>query len=779
MKLQIDNLDGLGLRDYTSSITSAQSPHIIRKLNQPAQLALSLIADSPQFMVPAAGARLTLTQANNQDLFTGYLIHAPLFEYLGWGGAGPVYRYDLMAQSDERLLNEKRTPDRSPFVYRSAGDALRQLTQSLLPGAFDTSAVQDLDAVADYASDPQKTWSQQAAEIATQARASYRVMDGAVLLAPLGAASHSLNEADSTCSPDKLRLQPVDGLINDITIVGEMEPQAYVRDYFLGDGLTLKFYLSQTPFIKTSKTLFDEEYIVAPLDTTRWAVIDPSHAVSVSGGKLQIAGGTGIDGGTAVEFSEKIELGGALVMQHGDVQFSAASSGVLGGLYAGAVSIAGCLAGFQVTPSGGQSNIQALVNGATAGTAVATVSGHHYLLTTRLYSQEVYRRQQTFHSSLHPAGGGIGGAEIPANVRLVLELRDIDPANPATQIAAATVLYDGLISGAPDVCTYALVDAANLQCSIAFTRLVQAVDAEVRSALPGQSYTTQIVGSLTDGAQCTITSSSALDFYPSYAPAANQAIEVHYRSLGRALARITDPASIAAQQRGLDNGLHGAVRHVKEPLARTATDCEHAALALLDDSTLPAWAGQYNVWSDFLPGTSGDIFPGDALSVSVPSRSAVFTAIVSEVEITVDDLQGEHFAYQLKFANDATKPLGFEFVSAKIANLPLFVIQFTDAQVGTSYLPDLTAAVITGVSSTTVTINTGIAPISGGGFEARWSDTGWGAGNDRNLIGRFTSQTFTIPRLSRIQNCYLRQYDGSNPPRLSRYTAALHLDYPL
>jgi hypothetical protein len=63
--------------------------------------------------------------------------------------------------------------------------------------------------------------------------------------------------------------------------------------------------------------------------------------------------------------------------------------------------------------------------------------------------------------------------------------------------------------------------------------------------------------------------------------------------------------------------------------------------------------------------------------------------------------------------------------------------------------------------------------------EVRWSDAGWGQGNDRNLAGRFSSQTFTLPRLARIQNYFLRQYDASAPPRYSRYSTALHLDYPL
>jgi hypothetical protein len=254
--------------------------------------------------------------------------------------------------------------------------------------------------------------------------------------------------------------------------------------------------------------------------------------------------------------------------------------------------------------------------------------------------------------------------------------------------------------------------------------------------------------------------------------------EVHYRSLGAAIARVTNPASIAAQQRGIDNGLHGAVRHLKEPPARTAADCENAALILLDDTTGPAWTGEYDVWSDFLPGNAADIFPGDGLSIMVPSREATFPAVVNEVEITAKNLEGEHFSYKIKFANDAAKALAFEFETTK-ATTPLFVTELTNVQVGTTYLADLTAAEITAVSSTTVTVDSGIAPVSGGGIEVRWSDAGWGPGNDRNLVGRFTTQTFTIPRLSRVQNCYLQQYDGSVPPKYSRYTAALHVDYPL
>ena len=121
--------------------------------------------------------------------------------------------------------------------------------------------------------------------------------------------------------------------------------------------------------------------------------------------------------------------------------------------------------------------------------------------------------------------------------------------------------------------------------------------------------------------------------------------------------------------------------------------------------------------------------------------------------------------------------LCFEFQSSRIQNLSNIVAVPID-QVGTNYIADLTTAAITDQTSTSVTVDAGVVPPAGGGIEIRRSDFGWGPDNDRNLLGRFTSQTATLPRLSRVQDYYLRQYDASTPRRYSRYTAALHLDYP-
>ena len=777
MKLQIDNLDGAGPRDYTDSIDAAHAPLVTRKLNQPAELRFSLLQIGANFIVPVRGARVLLGRSNGQDVFTGYVAADPEYEYLGWGERGVMYRYTLVARSDEAQLDEKLLPARSPFVARSAGDALRQLTRDARAGVLDTSGVQDLDVLPSYVPDAQLPWSTHAASISILARGSYRALNGALRFAPIGSTSYTLDETDPSFSAQGFSLQALGTLVNDAIVIGEVEPQDFARDYFVGDGFTTRYYLSQTPFTKTSRTIFNEEYAGTTLDQTRWSATDPASVMSLNSGKLQIAGGTGVDGATTVTFVEKIELGGGWVLQHGDVLFTAASAGILGGLYLGAISQPNCLAGFQITPSGPVSTIQALVNGSLSGAPLTTTAGHHYVLTTRIYSQTLFRQQQTFHSAANPAGSGLGGAQVVADVRLVLEVHEIDPANPATQIAASSVLYDGLISGAPAYCTYALVNSTGLQCAVAFTRLLKAPDVEVRTALPGNNFRSRLVGPLSSGGECNVVSGPTLTFFSRYVPALNEYVEVHYRASGRALARVINPVSIASEQHGTDDGVRASVRHLKLPPGRTSSDCENAAIALLSDGASIVRRGKYQAWSDFLPGGAQDIFPGDALSINVPACQAVFSAIVKVVTISVVDLAGEHSSYELQFEENTSQELGFEFESQSVA-AALNLVPITTAQVGTTTLPNLMGAAITAVDSTTATIDAGITPLAGGGVEVRWSDAGWGPYNDQNLAGRFTAQTFTLPRLGKVEDYYLRQYDASSPPKYSRYTAALHVDYP-
>src|SRR5208283_88664 len=184
MNLTIDNLQGQGPQDYTAALDGTKLPKLERKLNQPAELQFSLLANSPAFVIPVTDARVTLGKTNGSDVFTGYVTAAPQYEYLGWGEQGPVYRYNVVAQSDEVLLDQKALPNRSPFVDRSAGNALRQLAQDLLPGWFATTTVLNVDTLATYAVNPQDSFSFHAAEIAVASRAVFRSMNGALIFAP-------------------------------------------------------------------------------------------------------------------------------------------------------------------------------------------------------------------------------------------------------------------------------------------------------------------------------------------------------------------------------------------------------------------------------------------------------------------------------------------------------------------------------------------------------------------------------------------------------------------
>ena len=771
MKLLIDNHDGLGQQDYSASLDAEHLPKLKRKLNRAAEMQAWLASNDPGFRVPATGARAVLQRDDGYKLFTGYLTAAPQQQYLGNTQTGAVWRYALDAIDDSWLLDHNAPTARAPFVYRTAGDALRTITNDVLPGALDLSGVQDLGYVNQHVASSQRSWSEHAQELAIMERACCPVHDGKLAFQPVGQLSFSLSELDAKFSPEGLVLAQPDKMGNDVTIVGELEPTTYVRDYFIGDGTALGFYLSRTPFSKTTVTVFEEEYTGQGLNPTLWYINDPSGKVSVSGGQLRLNGGP-----ATVGLVEKLELAGGLRMQHGQLTFSAPSNGTLGGIYNGAVSDGNCVAGFHITPSGGNCAIQALVNGTNAGTVIITQGGHQYALTTQLFANEAHRVHQTYCSSAHGGGSGRGGDTIGASMRVVLSVHDVDPTNPGTLALPATVLFDDVLGAVPSFAIYALSNGADLHAQVSYTRLQQMVNAEVRSMIPGQAFRTRLAGQLADGGECYITTAGELHFYPPYPPRPNEQIVVSYRASARAIARVQDPNSIASHAVGADNGRRSSVKRMSVPPAPTSIDCENAALALLDDTVQPAWTGEYRIVSNCLP--ANDVQPGDAVQVAAPSRHANFGAIVREVDVQVTSLAYDRSDYAVRFSNDAGELLACDFSKATLPD-PLPVAFTTSGPSSAMYLPALTAAQVTDVIATEITIDAGTVPPVGGGIEVRRSDGGWGPTSDGNLVGRYASRTIVLPRLSRVQDYLLRQYDGSSPAKYSRNSALVHVDYPL
>lgn len=774
MKLTIDNFDGTGARDYTQWIDEETLPKIVRRLNAPWKMTCGLILAASSFVVPCAGARVILSTGKGVTLFTGYLDGVPHEEYLGWDERGPQYRLALSASSDDVVLDRKMLQPRPAFVDRSAGNILASLANDVAPGQFDTSAAEDVESVESYFASVRHPWSEHAAQLALLARGCYRVQSGEIIFEPLGKRSYVLDEADPMFSPANLKINAPAKTLNQIIAIGLVAADCYVKDFFEGNGTSLRFYLSATPFLGTYGLILQQEYNTWPLDPRWWTVTDPKSAVSVNSGRLWIQGGTGTAGQTRVQFAEELEMAGALVLQHGDVTFQAASSGVLGGLYA---ANGQCVAGFQISPSGSQSTIQAIVNGVASGSPITTAAGHHYALTTRLYATEPVRRQQRFHSSQHVGGNAIGGEVLSSDMRVVLEVHDIDSNNIATQVAPAITLYDAVLSGVDPASTYALVDSVNLQCSIAYTRILKAPNVVVRSCFPGGAYRTRLVGTLLEGAECSLNSTSGLQFYSQSVPAANEKIVASYRTGKRSAAQVSNSAAIPALARGGDDGIRSTVLTVIAPAARTPDDCTNAALAMLEDTTQQAWSGEYECWSAFLPGGASDILPGDALEIKAPSRDCDSHVIVRTVEIAACDLAGDGSQYKITFANEAAQPLAVQTTPATAQELAgVDLLQLANP---TAILPALTLADLVDVSSTTLTFDMGVDPPQDGGFEVRYSDSGWDPAIDRNLAARFTTRVFTIPRLSRVQSYFVRQYDNSSPVKYSKVSTLMHVDYPL
>lgn len=764
MQLIIDNFNTLGPTDYSTYLDAEHLPRVARRLNKPSTMRAHLVFTFPGVAVPRQGARVLLQKEDGSLLFGGYLTQQPVCEYLGPGSSGEITRYELRCESDEWLLDRKTLPQRLPFVTRSAGAILTQLTQDIQPGAFDTSAVASGDVVPVYPLNVQQSWSEHAAELGLRARAFYRAENGRIAFAPVGANAINIDELNAHCDRTALKVESRASALNDVMVVGLSEPRTYVKDYFEGDGYTLAFSLAEPPVETFNHTIFEDTFPGTQLNPVLWQS-GIGSTVQINNGQLVAAGNA------CVELVELVEMGGGLVLQHGCFEFQGANSGILGGLYSGGIGNGNCVAGFLLQPSGAQSTIQAIVNGVATGTALTTVAGHQYQLTTRVFADELYRSSQVFHSAEHPSGNQVGGETILSDARVVLEIHDVDPNNPATMGAPSTVLYDAVICRIPGWCTYALMNGNGLHCTVSSTRMIRNGGVLVRAAVPGQPFQTLLQGSLVNGSQCRVTMTS-LNFLAAYVPEAGEQIVVSYRAGGTSKAEVQDALGIAALANGTDDGIRSSVRGLQVPEARTSEDCANAAQALLDDGVQTGWSGEYTTWSDFLGAC--DTHPGDGVAVNSPSQNGVFTAIVREVDIAVEDPRNDRSVYHLKFANDAAETLSYSFEKTRL-KLPAVGVS-----VPASWnLPPVKDAQFAQILDSQVTIATNLAPLAGGGFEVRGVDEGWDAANDRNLIGRFALQSFSAPRLSRSQCYYIRQYDGAQPPNYSRDATLLHVDWPL
>ncbi|HEU5339690.1 hypothetical protein [Edaphobacter sp.] len=770
MKITIDNLDGKGAVDYTAALAADGPAKIERALNAPSRVGGLLDVAGAGLTVPVRRGRVVMISDAGTVLFTGYLATEPEAVYAGVGVAGPVYRYAFSAVSDEWLLDKQPLPAIGAGLAQTGGALLETLTNRVDAGLFTTTDVMTVPAVGVFEPVQRENWSANAAEIAGSTYAAYRVVNGALTLAPAGTVTHALSDGDGTLQVAALKTASIKELANDVTVSGEMEPTAYVQEVFAGDGTTTVFELSEAPYRPTGTAathLVNDSFNQSALDTRVWQVADPGSHLSLGANGLTMTGGNGLDGQTTLTAIDAIEMGGTLVIEAGNVQLGGTSTGIVAGLYSGATASANCFAGYNVRQSSGATVAVPFVNGAEVGTAFTLVSGHTYTLRIRLHSVEPERVMQTYYAMVDGAIQSFGGGVIAAPMALVFDVLDLG----VSSNTPATVLYDGAVATSPASCSFVVANSVGLVGSMGYCRVTQTGSAWVVSTLPGGTKQTRLIGIAGEGVDCRISASGKVTFFAGRVPVAGEYVTVLYRARERAVARLANATSVAAEAAG---GVPGTARwlgKVLRPPARSSADCESAAAAVLSFATsrAAALAGKYVAVNP-----AADIWPGDVLAIT--SSDETTSVVVRAVEIVDSAAVPEMLTYRIAFANDWAEALGMK-LSEAIAVDALLPAAALSAP-GT-VLPNLQELQLVSSTTTALQIDAGMDPPVGGGFEVRRRDGGFGPGVDQDLVLRSPVRSFSVPREAQAERYYVRMYDGSTPPVYSRFSSAVVVDLPV
>jgi len=780
--LTIDNLDGKGAVDYSAALAEDGPLRIERTLNAPSRCSGSLDVGSAAnpgasstLPVPARRARVAVSSQSGAVLFTGYIATEPVADYAGVGLAGPVYRVAFSAVSDEWLLDKQTLTLTGDGFAVAGGTLLAALANRTASGLLTTSGIVNDKAVGVFTPEPAKPWSTNAGGIAAAAYASYRALAGALSLQTVGSVTHALDfdsgQGDGALQVGALKTSVLKELANDVTLSGQIEPSAFVTEMFQGDGTTTTFTLSDAPFRASKPALLSDSFNLAALNTQIWDVADPGSHFSLGGGGLTMSGGNGVDGQTTLAAIDQVELGGSLVIEAGNVQLAAPSDGVLCGLYSGPVARANCFAGYNVRQSGGATIVTPYVNGAEVGSSYTLLAGHAYTLRIRLHAAEMQRVLQTYYARVAGAVESFGGGLVPSPMALVFDLIDLGNASSTP----ATVLYDsaavGAVANSPATCTFAAVDSLALTGSVGFCSITQAGSAWVVSTLPGGVKQTRLIGIAGEGADCRVSATGVVTFFAGRVPVPGEIVTGLYRTRDRAVARIENAASIAAEAAGGFPGTARWLGKVIRPLARSSADCEAAAaavLALAADASA-ALSGTYAAISP-----AADVWPGDVLAIT--ANGATINVVVRTVAIADGHAVPELLSYRIGFANDWAEALG---ITLSEAIAPDAYLPAAAATAPAQVLGNLTGLAVVSATTTALQIDAGCDPPTGGGFEVRLRDWDFGAGVDQNLVLRSPVRSFSIPRCAQLERYCIRMVDASNPPLYSRLSSAVFTNLPV
>lgn len=762
-------------QDYTAALDAARPLTIERKLNEPSICALWLsLPANGSLAMPSRNQSVAVTGDDGTLYFTGYLAVSPLPEYAGLAIEGPRYRIALQAVSDELLLDQLLMPPSKGATGETAGALMTGLVTHAGSAALSTAGLTLSAPVSNFVPDPGAPWSKSAGQVASQARATYRAINGALTVSSVPGTVHTLNETDGSLTLASLTFTASvkRALANDVTVCGEHEPVAYVTEYFLGDGVTVQFYLAQDPFFPAASKsiIISELFNEGAIDLQVWSNPSGNAYLTLGAGGLVMDGGSGFDGQTVLGWLDPVEMGGTLLLEALGVTLSPGSTGILAGFYVGLETQEGCIAGFQATAAEGTGavSLQPMIQGTPAGTTYAVNPANQYTLRARVHCPE-NERTLAIYRSFGDSGAITMGDQTnvaPANVQMeIQEFVDGVAGMPVT-------LYDGALASLPAACTVVAASSINLIGTMRAMNLTNLGSGWVVSTPPGGGAYTRRVGTLAEAAECHLLRTGKVVFYTGFTPVAGEQIEVSYRTAGRAVGRAVNTASQLALTEAGTPAVAVWIGSVTNPPARSSADCLNAAVAIEQ-----AAAGVSALWSGTYSGTRAtfvvDVWPGDALLLNAPSMSLDAEVVVRTVKVSYRASYPDLVEYAIAFANDWADDLAIKTSTVVPADtwLPALIAPTT--------LANLTGLTVTTLNGTIVSISAGITPPTGGGFEIRRRDFAFQPGEDPDLVLRATLPNMTFSRESANDRFYIRMYDGSTPPNYSEFSTALFINLPL
>jgi hypothetical protein len=724
--------------------------------------------------MPLRNQSILVTGDDGTYYFTGYIAVTPLPEYAGLALEGPRYRIAIQALSDELLLDQNLMAPSKGATGETAGSLLTTLVTRTGVTRLSTAGLSLSTAISNFVPDPGAPWSKSAGQVASMARAAYRAVNGALTVSPVQTTMHPLNETDGSLNLATLSFTASvkRALANDVTVCGEHEPVAYVTEYFLGDGATTQFYLAQDPFFPAASkaTIISELFNETQINQSVWGVTGGAGYLTLGAGGLAMNGGNGVDGGTLLAWLDPVEMGGTLLLEAVGVTLATNSTGVLAGFFVGRDTQAACIAGFQATAQAGTGavTLQPLINGSAVGTAYAINPAYQYTLRVRVHCVE-NERELAIYRSYGDSGEITAGGQwdtAPGNVQVeIQQFMNGVGGMPVT-------LYDGAITSLPGACNVVAASSINLLGTMRALNLTNLGSGWVVSTPTSGGAYTRRVGTTTEAAECHLERTGKLVFYTGYAPVSGEQVAVSYRTVGRAVGRAVNTASQTALAAAGMPSVAAWIGSVTNPPTRSSADCRNAALVMEQ-----AAAGVSALWSGTYKGTrfsfASDVWPGDALLLNAPSTSLNAQVVVRTITVSYRASYPDLVEYAIAFANDWADDLAIK------SSVTVPVDAWLPATIAPTVLANLTGLTVTTLNGTTVTINAGVTPPTGGGFEVRTRDFAFMPGQDPALVMRSTQPTMTFSRISANDRFFIRMYDGSTPPNYSEFSTALFINLPL